>query len=99
MHRGRDRYDALNLTFAQVSVLLMLLLMRGGVPVAAPLVDRIRRRIIPSSWVAVGLTAVAVALMDVGGYALSGAAIASAAFYVAGYVGRFLGDRQHRQDR
>lgn len=82
----------LNYTFAGVSILFMLLLMRGGVLVLSPVADTLRRRDVQlSSWVALGLSlaAVAVALADVDNYELSLAAELSLTAYLAGYVGRF----------
>ncbi len=88
----------LNYTFSGVSILFMLLVMRGGVLVVSPLVDRLRRRSVhPSAWVALALSliAVVVALSDVQSYALTWAAGLSLAIYLAGYVGRFLVMSRH----
>ncbi|GAA3369326.1 hypothetical protein GCM10020367_11600 [Streptomyces sannanensis] len=82
----------LNFTFAGVSILFMLLLMRGGVLILSPVVDATRRRRVrASSWVAVGfsLVAVAVTLADVTTYHLTIGAALSVAVYLAGYLGRF----------
>jgi hypothetical protein len=67
----------MNYTFSGVSILFMLLLMRGGVLVLSPLVDMSRkRRVTTSSRLALrlSLTAVSVALGDVHGYHLTLAA-------------------------
>jgi protein-tyrosine-phosphatase len=82
----------LNYTFAGASILLMLLLMRGGVLILSPVVDILRRRTVRArSWVALALslTAVAVALGDVGGYALGLGGVLSVCTYLTGYAGRF----------
>ncbi|MFF4695067.1 arsenate reductase/protein-tyrosine-phosphatase family protein [Streptomyces chattanoogensis] len=82
----------LNYTFAGVSILLMLLLMRGGVLIIAPVMDTLRRRHVrASAWVAVAfsLVAVGVGLGDVTGYRMTFGAVLSLAVYLAGYVGRF----------
>lgn len=82
----------LNYTFAGVSILFMLLLMRAGVLILSPLVDAARRRRVRAwSWAALGLSllAVAVALGDVGSYLLTAGAVLSLAGYFAGYLGRF----------
>ncbi|MEU4847693.1 hypothetical protein [Streptomyces gilvosporeus] len=82
----------LNFTFTGASILLMLILMRGGVLVLSPVIDTIRRRrIAPSSWVALGfsLLAIGVSLADVNDYRLTIAAGLSVAVYLAGYTGRF----------
>ena len=82
----------LNYTFAGVSILFMLLLLRGGVLILSPLVDTARgREVRRSSWIDLGLSlaAVAVALADVDHYDLSLAAALSLVAYLGGYVGRF----------
>ncbi|MGP4113880.1 hypothetical protein ACTWP5_23590 [Streptomyces sp. 4N509B] len=82
----------LNYSFTGVSILPMLLLMRGGVLVLCPVVDLVRRRAVqPASWVALvlSLTAVTVALGDVDGYALGLGGALSVGAYLVGYVGRF----------
>ncbi|WP_248862785.1 arsenate reductase/protein-tyrosine-phosphatase family protein [Streptomyces halobius] len=82
----------LNYTFAGVSILLMLLLMRGGVLIISPVMDALRRRHVrASAWVAVAfsLVAVGVALGDVTGHRLTVGAVLSLVVYQAGYVGRF----------
>lgn len=77
-------------TFEGTSIVLMMLLMRGGVLALAPLVDRLRGRTIAwYSWV--GLVLSAAALLDglfeaQGGLAL--AAALDAVVYVAAYFGR-----------
>ncbi|MDT0310064.1 hypothetical protein RM780_24365 [Streptomyces sp. DSM 44917] len=82
----------LNYTFPGASILLMLLLMRGGVLILAPVMDLLRRRTVrAASWAALGLSlaAVAVALGDVEGYGLGLGAALSVGLYLAGYAGRF----------
>jgi protein-tyrosine-phosphatase len=82
----------LNYTFVGISILFVLLLMRGGVLILSPLVDTARgRRVRRSSWIALGLSlaAVTVALADVGHYVLSLGAVLSLTVYFAGYIGRF----------
>lgn len=82
----------LNYTFEGVSILFVLLLMRGGILILSPLVDSLRRRDVQrSSWVALGLSlaAVTLALADVDNYSLSVGAALSLSAYFAGYLGRF----------
>jgi protein-tyrosine-phosphatase len=82
----------LNYTFAGVSILFMLLMMRGGVLILSPLVDAVRRRRVRVySWLALGLSlaAVTVALSDVTSYELTIGAVLSLAVYFTGYIGRF----------
>jgi protein-tyrosine-phosphatase len=82
----------LNYTFAGVSILFMLLMMRAGVLILSPIVDTVRRRRVHRySWLALGfsLCAVVTALGDVNSYTLTAGAVLSLAFYFTGYVGRF----------
>ncbi len=82
----------LNFTFAGVSILLVLLLMRGGVLVLSPLVDAARKRKVSgSAWAALtfSLLAVSVALGDVDSYHLTLATVLSVLTYLVGYVWRF----------
>ncbi|WP_406499400.1 hypothetical protein OG936_31875 [Streptomyces sp. NBC_00846] len=82
----------MNYTFSGVSILFMLLLMRGGVLVVSPLVDKARkRRVTATSWVGLclSLIAVSVALGDVNSYHLTLAAVLSVLIYLVGYMGRF----------
>jgi protein-tyrosine-phosphatase len=82
----------LNFTFAGVSILFMLLMMRAGTLALAPAVDLARRRPIRRySLAAVGLSliAVAIALGGVDAYALTFGAVLSLGAYFCGYVGRF----------
>jgi protein-tyrosine-phosphatase len=82
----------LNYTFAGVSILFMLLMMRGGILVLSPIVDTIRgRRVRVYSWLALGFSLLAVftALIDVKSYTLTAGALASLLFYYSGYIGRF----------
>ncbi|GAB3903303.1 hypothetical protein GCM10029964_095040 [Kibdelosporangium lantanae] len=82
----------LNYTFAGVSILFMLLMMRAGVLILSPIVDTVRRRRVRVwSWAALAfsLLAVITALSDVSNYVLTAGAVVSLAFYFFGYVGRF----------
>ncbi|HEX6353322.1 hypothetical protein [Actinophytocola sp.] len=82
----------LNYTFVGVSILFMLLMMRGGVLVLSPIVDALRgRKVKIYSWIALvfSLGAVVIALSDVASYTLTIAAVASLGFYLTGYMGRF----------
>jgi protein-tyrosine-phosphatase len=82
----------LNFTFKGVSILLVLLLMRGGILILSPIVDQLRRRAVAwYSWaaLAMSLAAVWVALADVHNYRLTWLAALSLAAYLAGYFGRF----------
>lgn len=82
----------LNYTFAGVSILFMLLMMRAGVLILSPVVDTVRRRRVRVySWAALGfsLLAVVAALSDVNSYHLTVAAGLSLAGYFGGYLGRF----------
>lgn len=81
-----------NFTFTGISVLLVLLVMRGGVLVLSPLLDVFRQRSVSrDSWIALALSliAVGVALGDVNGYHLTTGAVLSVCLYLAGYAGRF----------
>jgi protein-tyrosine-phosphatase len=76
-------------TFTGISILLALLMMRGGVLILAPVVDTVqRRRVRWFSWVALGLTllALGVTFADVGSYDLTAVAVLNIAFYLAGYT-------------
>jgi protein-tyrosine-phosphatase len=82
----------LNYTFAGISILFVLILMRAGVMVLAPIVDVVhRRRVRAYSWVALGfsLLAAGIALSDVNSYVLTVAAVLSLGTYLTGYIGRF----------
>jgi protein-tyrosine-phosphatase len=82
----------LNYTFAGVSILFMLLMMRGGVLILSPVIDAIRRRRVQVySWAALlfSLLAVTAALSDVSSYHLTLGAVASLGLYFLGYTGRF----------
>ena len=79
----------LNYTFHGVSILLALLLMRGGVLILGPVVDRLfGRKVDLYAWQALAccLVAIVVALSEVGGYTLTVAAVANIAGYLAGYA-------------
>lgn len=78
-------------TFPKASVLLMMLLMRGGVLILAPIVDAASgRSIMPRSWVALGLAVASV--MVAGGTTVDGAvglgALADVALYLGAYFFR-----------
>ncbi len=78
-------------TFSGVSIVLALVLMRGGVLSLAPVVDFLfKRRVHWYSWGALVLsfTAVAVALADTAHYALTIVAVLNLAAYLAGYLFR-----------
>ena len=82
----------LNYTFAGVSILFMILMMRAGTLVLSPVVDTVRhQRIRAYSWAAVvfSLIAVAIAVTGVDAYALTLGAVLSLLAYLGGYVGRF----------
>jgi protein-tyrosine-phosphatase len=82
----------LNFTFAGVSILLMLLLMRSGVLILSPIVDKVRQKTVQrASWAAFALSFLAgvVALADVRSYTMTLAAGLSLGAYLAGYIGRF----------
>jgi protein-tyrosine-phosphatase len=75
-------------TFEGVSIVLVLVLLRGGVLIIAPLVDTIaRRRVRWFSWAAllISLVAVLVALSDAANYKLTLPAIVTVAAYLAAY--------------
>ncbi|QEH38546.1 Low molecular weight protein-tyrosine-phosphatase YwlE [Aquisphaera giovannonii] len=81
----------INYTFTGISILFALLLMRGGVLILAPVVDRLwGRRVLPSSWAALGLSlaAIAVATSDVNSYRMTPLAALNIAAYLGGYVVR-----------
>lgn len=82
----------MNYTFAGVSILFMLLLMRGGVLILSPLIDLSDGRpVMKHSWLGLvlSLIAVSVALGDVNSYHLTLAAVLSVLVYLVGYLGRF----------
>lgn len=75
-------------TFGGLSIVLVLVLLRGGTLIIAPTVDRIvGRRVRWFSWAAmlVSLAAVLVALSDAGNYVLTIAAILDVAAYLTAY--------------
>ena len=78
----------LNYTFVGISILFALLLMRGGVLILAPFVDHsLGRRVDAASWVALGLSflALGIALAEVGGYQMTLIAGLNIAAYLLGY--------------
>jgi protein-tyrosine-phosphatase len=75
-------------TFAGLSIVLVLVLLRGGTLIIAPIVDRIvGRRVRWFSWTAmfVSLAAVLMALSDASTYTLTLAAVIDVGAYLAGY--------------
>lgn len=78
-------------TFSGVSIVVALLIMRGGVLVLAPLMDLVfRRRVRWFAWAGFAMTLLAVATIAAGGtaYRLSWALAATAGLYFLGYVFR-----------
>ncbi len=78
-------------TFEGVSIVFMMLLMRGGVLVMAPLVDALSGRVVQrKSWVALGLTVVALFVASLGRVSLelSFAAGVDVGLYLAAYFVR-----------
>lgn len=78
-------------SFAGISIVLALVLMRAGVLTIAPAVDAIAgRRVHPYSWLALALSflAVAIALSQVGSYALTIGAAVNLGLYLCGYFAR-----------
>src|SRR5690349_1862277 len=79
-------------TFGGLSIVLVLVLLRGGTLIVAPVVDRIvGRRVRWFSWTAmfVSLAAVLVALSDASTYTLTIAAVIDVAAYLAAYFFKF----------
>ena len=79
-------------TLEGVSIVLVLVLLRGGVLIIAPLVDTIaRRRVRWFSWTAmlISLTAVLLVLADAANYRLSIAAIVTVGAYLTAYFIKF----------
>lgn len=82
---------ALAYSFSGVSILLALLLLRGGVLIISPIVDRVfRRRVRWFSWAALGLSFIGIGIgfSDVGSYEVTGPAALNLAAYLAGYAVR-----------
>jgi protein-tyrosine-phosphatase len=76
-------------TFIGVSIVFALVLMRGGVLIIAPVVDRLfNRRVRWFSWAALALSfaALLIALADVNNYRMTGVAALTIAAYLTGYV-------------
>lgn len=76
-------------TFPGVSIVLALILMRGGVLIMGPIVDGIfKRRVRWFSWAAfsVVVPAILIALADVGNYRMSNVTAAIIIAYLSGYV-------------
>jgi protein-tyrosine-phosphatase len=81
----------LNYTFAGISILFALLLMRGGVLILAPVVDTLLgRKVRAGSWIALGLSfaALTIAFAEVGGYQMTKVAGLNIAAYLLGYCVR-----------
>jgi protein-tyrosine-phosphatase len=79
-------------TFGGVSVVFILVLLRGGVLIIAPIVDAmLKRRVRWFSWAAmiVSLAALLVALGDVGGYQMTFIATLDVAAYLTAYFFKF----------
>jgi protein-tyrosine-phosphatase len=79
-------------SFKGISIVLVLVLLRGGVLIIAPVVDRMfRRRVRWFSWAAmlISLLAVTIVLTDVGNYKLSLPAIVDVAAYLTAYFFKF----------
>ena len=79
-------------TFQGISIVLVLVLLRGGVLVIAPVVDAIvSRRVRWFSWAAmwISLLAVTVVLADASNYQLSTGEVVNIAAYLAAYFFRF----------
>jgi len=79
-------------TFGGLSIVLVLVMLRGGTLVIAPVVDRIvGRRVRWFSWTAmfVSLAAVLMALSDASSYTLTIAAVIDVAAYLAAYFFKF----------
>ena len=80
-------------SFAGISILLALLVMRGGVLSLAPIVDRLSgRRVHWDAWVALALSlcALVVAFSDVRAYSFTLVAALNFAAYLGGYFSRLL---------
>ena len=76
-------------SFAGISIVFALLLMRGGVLIIAPIVDFLfKRKVRWFSWVALGLSLAAlfVALADIKNYQMTVAAGLNIAAYLSGYL-------------
>ena len=79
-------------TFGGLSIVLVLVLLRGGTLIIAPIVDRIvGRRVRWFSWTAmfVSLAAVLMALSEASTYTLTMAAVIDVAAYLAAYFFKF----------
>ena len=79
-------------TFGGLSIVLVLVLLRGGTLIIAPVVDRIvGRRVRWFSWTAmfISLAAVLVVLSDASNYTLTIAAVIDVAAYLAAYFVKF----------
>ncbi|MCP4868717.1 MAG: hypothetical protein GY898_08365 [Proteobacteria bacterium] len=78
-------------TFTGVSIVFMMLLMRGGVLILAPIVDALsKRRVRWFSWVALGLSlsALVVAFAEKGGWGLKTIAVVDISAYLGAYFFR-----------
>jgi hypothetical protein len=80
-------------SFSGVSIILALVLMRAGVLIMSPVIDRIfQRRVRWFSWVGLifSLLALIISFSDIDGYKLSLAAVLNLAVYLAGYALRLF---------
>jgi len=78
-------------TFSGISIVFTLLLMRGGVLILAPLIDKLfHRRVNWYSWVALSMSflALGMALADQKGYALTTVVVVNIIAYLSGYLFR-----------
>lgn len=77
-------------TFRGVSIVFIMLLMRGGVLILAPITDAVaRRKVKPTSWIALGLSLAALVVADAGGDArMTALTAANVAAYLLGYFVR-----------
>jgi hypothetical protein len=91
-------------TFEGLSIVFMMLLMRGGVLVLAPIVDTVSKRAVQvRSWVALGLSmsALLVSVVDAKSFAITLVAMIDVAIYLAGYFIRlrFMSKLAKTKDR
>ncbi len=91
-------------TFEGLSIVFMMLLMRGGVLVLAPIVDTLSKRAVQvRSWIALGLSmsALLVTVVDAKSFAITLVALIDVAIYLAGYFIRlrFMSKLAKTKDR
>lgn len=77
-------------TFTGVSIVFIMLLMRGGVLIIAPITDAVaRRKVKPPSWVGLGLSLAALVVAEHGGdYRMTLVTVVNVAAYLLGYFVR-----------